>query len=82
MYGETIEHRTSDKDPAHTSMKGTHYWEMTQDERVVLWESELDFSSDLVNFYYRFLRRVSENGEVVRQKTWEETIPRDYQQYG
>ena len=79
IYQASIEHRTSDAHPENTSMKGTHRWEVTLDDRVILWEAELDFSSDAENFHYRYLRRVSENGEVVREKTWNEIIPRDYQ---
>ena len=78
-YRETIEHRTSDDHPENTSVRGTHRLEVTMPERILLWEAELDFSSDLDNFYYRYLRRLSENGEMLREKTWAETIPRDYQ---
>jgi hypothetical protein len=35
--------------------------------------------SDLKNFYYGYKRELVENGRVVRQKTWQETIPRDHQ---
>ena len=78
-YRETIEHKTSDDHPENTSVKGTHRLEVTLQERIVLWEAELDFSSDLENFYYRYVRRVSENGEVVREKEWEHTFKRDFQ---
>jgi putative CocE/NonD family hydrolase len=78
-YREAIEHKTSDSHPENTSMTGTHRLEVTLPERVILWEAELDFRSDLDNFYYHYVRRVSENGELVREKTWDETIPRDFQ---
>lgn len=78
-YRETIEHKTSDDHPENTSVKGTHRLEVTLQDRVVLWEAELDFSSDLENFYYRYIRRVSENGEVVRENEWEHTFKRDFQ---
>ena len=78
-YRETIEHKTSDDHPENTSVKGTHRLEVTLPNRVVLWEAELDFSSDLENFYYRYVRRVSENGEVVRENEWEHTFKRDFQ---
>ena len=79
LYRETIEHKTSDAHPEKASVKGMHRMEVTLEDRVLLWEAGLDFSSDLENFYYRYFRRVSENGEVVREKIWAETIPRDYQ---
>jgi putative CocE/NonD family hydrolase len=79
-YRETIEHRTSDSHPQNTTVIGTHRLETTLDTgRVLLWEAELSFISDFENFNYRYTRRLSENGKKVREKTWKETIPRDFQ---
>jgi len=78
-YRETIEHRTSDGHPEATSVKGTHVMQVDLADRVLTWEAELDFSSDAENFYYRYFRRLSRDGELVREKHWNETIPRDYQ---
>jgi hypothetical protein len=78
-YRETIEHRTSDDHPEHTSVKGTHMLQVELEDRTLRWEAELDFSSDLENFYYRYLRRLSQDGELVREKKWQQTIPRDHQ---
>jgi uncharacterized protein len=79
-YRETIEHRTSDDDPDETSVLGTHRMEVMLDNgRVLLWEAELSFRSDLHNFYYKYTRRLKENGKRIREKTWVDTIPRDHQ---
>lgn len=78
-YRETIEHRTSDAHPEKTSVVGTHRIETTLRDRVLLWEAELSFTSDLNNFHYKYTRRLSQDGRKVREKTWTETIPRDYQ---
>jgi len=78
-FRETIEHQTSDKNPEKTSMTGTHRMEAILDGRTVVWEGALSFTSDLENFYYMYTRRVSENGELIREKTWKDTIPRDFQ---
>ena len=78
-YLETIEHRTSDANPERTAVVGSHRLEVTLDKRILLWEGELDFSSDAENFFYRYTRKVSENGTLLRQKTWRETIARDFQ---
>ena len=48
------------------------------DDRELLFEAVLDFNTDLENFYYVYTRRLFENGELVREKTWDETIPRDF----
>ena len=78
-YRETIEHRTSDAHPEKTEVRGTHRQEVTLEDRVLLWEAELSFTSDLENFHYRYTRRLTRNGQVVREKTWTDTIPRDFQ---
>ena len=78
-YQETIVHKTSDAHPENTSMTGTHRMEAQLDGRTLLWEGELSFSSDRENFYYEYSRKISENGKLVREKSWQETIPRDFQ---
>ncbi len=78
-YRETIEHRTSDSHPENTAVIGTHRLETELEGRLLLWEADLSFTSDFDNFYYRYSRRLSENGRKLREKTWAETIPRDFQ---
>jgi hypothetical protein len=78
-YRETIEHRSSDPHPENTAVIGTHRLETELDGRLLLWEADLSFTSDFDNFYYRYSRRLSENGRKLREKTWTETIPRDFQ---
>jgi putative CocE/NonD family hydrolase len=78
-YHETIEHRTSDAHPENTSMTGSHRMEVTLKDRVLVWQADLSFTSDRDNFYYRYTRRLEENGELVREKTWTDTVPRDFQ---
>jgi len=48
------------------------------DNRELLFEAVLDFHTDLKNFYYFYTRRLFENGELIREKTWDETIPRKF----
>lgn len=47
--------------------------------RILVWSVVLDLRSDAKNFYYYFERRLTENGKLIRQKSWDETIPRDHQ---
>jgi hypothetical protein len=35
--------------------------------------------SDRTNFYYETTRRLRKDGVLVREKTWKETFPRDFQ---
>lgn len=47
--------------------------------RVLTWRGHLSVSSDRKNFFYKYTRELLKDGALVKQKTWEETIPRDYQ---
>jgi hypothetical protein len=76
---ENIRHTVNDNDPARASMVGKHRMEVELPGRTLLWEAELSFSSDRDNFHYSYRRRLSENGELKREKTWTDTIPRDFQ---
>jgi hypothetical protein len=37
-----------------------------------------DFTSDAGFFYYRYTRRLEQDGQIIREKHWEEAIPRDF----
>lgn len=78
-FEEEIEHRTSDTDPARTSVVGRYKLTEELDDRVLEFEQTVKFSSDEENFYLRFHRWVLEDGELFAEKTWNETIPRDFQ---
>lgn len=78
-FEEKIEHRTSDVNPANTSVNGTYSLEYVLKSRVIRFEQDVDFHSDLENFYLDFYRRVLVNGDLKHQKIWKETIPRNYQ---
>jgi hypothetical protein len=78
-YEERIEHRTLDSDPAHTSMRGTYAIQVELPERVLRMEGNIDFRSDAENFYLEFTRRMKVDGEVLREKTWRDTVARDFQ---
>jgi hypothetical protein len=78
-FKETIEHRTSDDHPEATSVVGTYQMSVELEDRTLTWESEMSFRSDLENFHYDYTRRLSKDGEIIRERSWEDTIPRDYQ---
>jgi hypothetical protein len=47
--------------------------------RELVWEAKLEFRSDRDSFHYDYTRRLLENGNLVREKTWHDVIPRDFQ---
>jgi uncharacterized protein len=78
-YTETITHEARDEYPEATSVRGEHSTTVTLGNRVLTWEARLSFRSDRRNFYYTYTRRLLQDGTLLREKTWEDTIPRDHQ---
>ncbi|MGE0463000.1 MAG: CocE/NonD family hydrolase [Vicinamibacterales bacterium] len=76
-YQERIEHTTSAAHPEATTMKGTHRMEVDLPGRTLAWEAALVFRSDLEAYHYDYVRRVYENGKLLREKAWTERFPRD-----
>jgi hypothetical protein len=76
---ETIRYELKDDAPADAAVLGTHRMEVELPGRKLVWEAELSFRSDRDNFLYSYRRRLSENGKLLREKTWTRTIPRDNQ---
>jgi predicted acyl esterase len=76
-YLERIEHSTSEAHPENTRMHGTHRMEVDLKNRKLRWEADLDFRSDSEAYHYDYVRRVFENGKLLREKRWTERFPRD-----
>jgi len=47
--------------------------------RLLTWQGHLSVTTDQKNFYYKYVRELLKDGQLVKQKTWQETIPRDHQ---
>jgi putative CocE/NonD family hydrolase len=78
-FEERIEHRTSDLNPANTSVTGIYALTQELADRVLRFEQDVLFSSDTSNFRMIFKRRLKIDGEIVHEKLWDEVIPRDFQ---
>jgi hypothetical protein len=74
---ESIRHETSDVHPETTSVVGEYRTEITLKGRVLVFEARLTFKSNRDTFFYTYVRRLLENGVLVREKTWTDAIPRD-----
>jgi len=48
-------------------------------DRVLVWSGHLSFTSDAKNYFYKYTRELRKDGNLIKTKTWEETIPRDLQ---
>ncbi|WP_339672234.1 CocE/NonD family hydrolase [Dasania marina] len=78
-FEEKIEHRTSDINPAHTSVTGKYALIEELDNRTIRMEQDVVFKSDENNFHMSFIRRLRLNGKVMHEKHWNEIFPRDFQ---
>ncbi|MGB6865689.1 MAG: CocE/NonD family hydrolase, partial [Candidatus Aminicenantaceae bacterium] len=77
-YWENMVHEAQDKDPARASVTGKTRYTVELDDRTLILEGDLSFTSDRENFYYAYTKRILENGKLIKEKTWKETIPRDH----
>jgi putative CocE/NonD family hydrolase len=78
-FEEELEHRTSDTNPARTSVTGRYKLTQELDDRVLEFEQAVEFRSDEENFHLKFHRWVLVDGEMFAERTWDESIPRDHQ---
>ena len=78
-FEERMEHRTSDLDPAQSSVRGIYALVEELKDRTIRVEQEVEFKSDPENFRMIFIRRLKVNGKIMHEKHWDETFPRDFQ---
>jgi len=73
---DSITSKVSDDDPANASVQSSHALTVELENKTLKWTSALDFTSDEKTFFYRYKRTLEEDGKVIREKKWEEDIPR------
>jgi len=78
-YSEAITHETQDAHPELTAVRGKYALSVTLPDRTLEWQSDAEWRSDRDNFYYVCKRRLLKDGQLVREKLWQDTIPRDHQ---
>jgi len=74
-----MSYRIEDDHPETAAVSGVAETDIEFDGRTQTWRCRLEVSSDATHFLYRFRREVLENGRSVREREWEERIPRDHQ---
>jgi predicted acyl esterase len=78
-FSESIVHEASDEHPEAASVRGEYSLVLTLPDRTLAWESEVELRSDRESFHYTNKRRLLKDGKLVREKAWQDTIPRDFQ---
>jgi hypothetical protein len=76
---KTVAHSVKPDDPAHAGFRGEGFYEVALDNRTVTVRTTIRIDSDTQHFHVWERREVAENGEVVREREWRETIARDFQ---
>jgi hypothetical protein len=76
---EQMSYVVADAKPAVSEVHGEGSTTIELPGHTLVWSVVLNLRSDAQNFYYHFERHLTENGKPLRDKTWEETIPRDHQ---
>jgi hypothetical protein len=78
-YSEVITYEGQDDHPDTPSLSSEYETTFRLEDRLLTWQGILSFKSDQKNFYYTYTRRLLKDGELVREKTWDEVIERDHQ---
>ncbi len=76
---EKLTYEIDDAHPEVNVIHGEAETTMQLKDRVLVWSGRLSFTSDAKNFFYKYTRELREDGNLIKSKTWEETIPRDLQ---
>ena len=76
---ESITHEADDNHPETVSVRGEYSTTVTLEDRTLRWESVVVWRSDRDAFHYTGTRRLLRDGALVREKSWEQAIPRDHQ---
>jgi hypothetical protein len=76
---ESLRFKVSDDRPDRAAALGEGDLLVTMPGRTLAWRTRLSLRSDADAFHYRFRRIVAENGREIRERAWEESVPRDFQ---
>jgi uncharacterized protein len=76
---EKLTYEIDDSHPEINVIQGEAETTFELKGRVLVWSGNLSFNSDAKNFFYKYTRELRKDGALIRTKTWEETVPRDFQ---
>ena len=76
---ENLVYDADDAHPETSAVHGEAESIFTLKGRELRWRGHLSVTTDQKNFYYKYTRELLKDGQMLKQKTWEETIPRDHQ---
>jgi putative CocE/NonD family hydrolase len=72
-------YETNESDPASSRFLGEDSDRIELRGRTIDVLTSVEIRSDAGSFHVLFVRRILENGRLLRERTWQETIPRAFQ---
>jgi len=78
-HEETIVHEVEDAHPEAASVRSLMRTTVRRPQGTLEWRGTFELRSDTRTFHYRYTRELWKDGTRVREKTWDEAIPRDFQ---
>lgn len=75
----SVEFSVADDDPAKASFVGRSFMKSKWQGHDVEWRGTTELKSDAEAFHYRHVRQLLRDGKVVREREWNERVPRDFQ---
>ena len=72
-------YETNESDPARSRFLGEDSDRIELPGRSIDVLTSVEIRSDAGNFHVTFARRILENGQLLRERKWQETIPRAFQ---
>jgi hypothetical protein len=76
---ESLTYEGDDAHPESCLVRGEAESVFALKGRTLVWRGHLLVTTDRKHFYYKYTRELSKDGQMLKSKTWEETIPRDHQ---
>ncbi|HTW31389.1 MAG TPA: CocE/NonD family hydrolase [Candidatus Sulfotelmatobacter sp.] len=76
---ESLTYEGDDAHPETSAVRGEAESIFTLKGRTLTWRGHLAVTTDRNNFYYKYTRELLKDGQMLKTKTWQETIPRDHQ---
>ena len=76
---ENLNYEGYDAHPENSVVHGEAESVFTLKGRTLTWRGHLLVTTDEKNFYYKYTRELLKDGQMLKTKTWQETIPRDHQ---
>jgi uncharacterized protein len=76
---ENLTYEGDDAHPETSSVHGEAESVFALKGRTLTWRGHLSVTTDQKNFYYKYTRELLKDGQMLKSKTWQQTIPRDHQ---